>query len=237
MLGIEAITLLFQGILLAAPLLLPIAQLIGGRHLPQTQTVAQKIRIQSRLLINPPTVAVHQLCQFQNIRKVVVQPFLLLALQSVQLHSLISQIEPVEVYPIFLFLLEFLTVFKESPNRENHTGPRHGHGRKDIDPPWLQQGNQNRHPDHEQRRHNQPQQLIAGLGWLLARGVDPNLVLRSLIHQPRRLVIIRIILVKAVARRPSQSQTAISRDGTIEPDFIWINLDSDSIEAQLITKA
>ncbi|KXT85013.1 hypothetical protein STRDD11_00576 [Streptococcus sp. DD11] len=234
--GIEGIALLFQRILLAAALLLTVGQLIGGRHLPQTQTVIEKVKVQRRLLVDPVAVAVHQLRQLPDIGEVVEHAVALFALQLGQLNGLVLQIKPVEVHPILLFLLEFLTVFKESPNRENHTGPRHGYRRKDIDPPRLHQRDQHRHPDHEQGRHDQSQELITGLGRFLTGRSDPNLLLRTPVDDPRRAVVVRIIRIKTVAGSRPQSQLRPDSRRPGHPDFLRKDLEADRSKAQLIPR-
>ena len=105
----------------------------------------------------------------------------------------------VELHALFLVFFVFLTILEESLDRKDHTDHRHGYRRDDIEPPRLENRDQEGHPNHDERWHDQLQEFI---GWFLrlrTRRIDQDLVFRAPVDDTRRPVVLWIVLVKVVA--------------------------------------
>ena len=86
--------------------------------------------------------------------------FSLLARELFQVFGLVLEIEMVEFHALFLVFFVFLTIFEEALDRKDHTDHRHGYCRDDIEPPRLENSDQEGHPNHDEGWHDQLQEFI-----------------------------------------------------------------------------
>ena len=149
--------------------------------------------------VDPRVITFDHLGQVFDGWEMVKHTFSLLTRELFQVLGLVLEIEMVELHALFLIFFVFLTILEKSLYRKDHTDHRHGYRRDDIEPPRLENGNQEGHPNHDKGWHDQLQEFI---GWFLrlrTRRIDQDLVFRAPIDDPRRPVVLWIVLVEVVA--------------------------------------
>ena len=150
----QGIAFFFQGVFLPTALFLTIFELIAGWNLAQAQTIGQKVKMKGCFFVDPRVIAFDHLGQVFNRWEMVKHAFSLLPRELFQVLGLVLEIEMVELHALFLIFFVFLTILEKSLYRKDHTDHRHGYRRDDIQPSRLENGDQEGHPNHDERRHN-----------------------------------------------------------------------------------
>ena len=103
----------------------------------------------------------------------------------------------VELHALFLVFFVFLTILEESLDRKDHTDHRHGYCRDDVEPRGWKMVIKRVTPTMMRGGMIQLQEFIR---WLLrsrSRRIDQDLVFRTPVDDPRRPVVLWIVLVKS----------------------------------------
>ena len=207
LMGLEkGISFFFQSIFLPTAFFLTIFELIAGWNLAQAQAIGQKVKMKRCFFVDPRIIAFDHLGQVFDGWKMVKHAFSLLPRELFQVLGLVLEIEMVELHPLFLVFFVFLTILEEALDRKDHTDHRHGYRRNDIEPSRLENRDQEGHPNHDEGWHDQLQEFI---GWFLrlrTRRIDQDLVFRAPVDDPRRPVVLWIVLVKVIARMQARYQ-------------------------------
>ena len=143
----------------------------------------------------------------------------------------------VELHALFLIFFVFLTILEKSLYRKDHTDHRHGYRRDDIESPRLENGDQEGHPNHDKGWHDQLQEFI---GWFLrlrSWRIDQDLVFRAPIDDPRRPVVLWVVLVEVIARMQARHQIRTHFDRSFHAKFFRVELKGHISNCQLISKS
>ena len=232
----KGIAFFFQGIFLPTTLFLTIFELIAGWNLAQAQTIGQKVKMKRCFFVDPRVIAFDHLGQVFDRWEMVKHAFSLLPRELFQVLGLILEIEMVELHALFLVFFVFLTILEEALDRKDHTDHRHGYRRDDIEPPWLENGDQEGHPNHDEGWHDQLQEFIRWLLRLRSRRIDQDLVFRTPVDDPRRPVVLWIVLVKVVTRMQAWHQIRTYFDSPFHTKFFWIELKGHISNGKFIPK-
>ena len=195
----QGIAFFFQGIFLPTALFLTIFELIAGWNLAQAQTIGQKVKMKRCFFVDPRVIAFDHLGQVFDGWEMVKHAFSLLTRELLQVLGLVLEIERVELHALFLVFFVFFTILEEALYRKDHTDHRHRYRRDDIEPPRLENGDQEGHPNHDEGWHDQLQEFIRWLLRLRSWRIDQDLVFRTPVDDPRRPVVLWIVLVEVIA--------------------------------------
>ena len=143
----------------------------------------------------------------------------------------------VELHALFLVFFVFLTILEEALDRKDHTDHRHGYRRDDIESPWLENRDQEGHPNHDEGWHDQLQEFIGWFLGLRTRRIDQDLVFRTPVDDPRRPVVLWIVLIKVIARMQTWHQIRTHFNRSFHAKFFRIELKGHISNRQLIPKS